>query len=64
MLQRDEPQRSNAHIFPGELEISSETNFSGSFNDDDDDILISNISNLSEDFFLDFDHLNDDSILP
>ncbi|XP_045802660.1 probable WRKY transcription factor 4 [Trifolium pratense] len=64
MLQRDEPERSNAPISSGELEIPYfETNFIGSYNDDDD-ILIPNMSIMSEDFLLDFNHLNGSSVLP
>ncbi|PNY17008.1 WRKY DNA-binding domain protein [Trifolium pratense] len=64
MLQRDEPVRSNAPISSGELEIPySETNFIGSYNDDDD-ILIPNMSIMSEDFLLDFNHFNGSSVLP
>ncbi|PNX74908.1 WRKY transcription factor [Trifolium pratense] len=64
VLQRDEPERSNAQNFLGELEIPySETNFIEN-NNDDDDILIPNMSVMSKDFLLDFNHLNGGYVLP
>ncbi|XP_045802664.1 probable WRKY transcription factor 14 [Trifolium pratense] len=64
VLQRDELERSNAQNFLGELEIPySETNFIEN-NNDDDDILIPNMSVMSKDFLLDFNHLNGGYVLP
>ncbi|CAJ2658320.1 unnamed protein product [Trifolium pratense] len=64
VLQRYELERSNAQNFLGELEIPySETNFIEN-NNDDDDILIPNMSVMSKDFLLDFNHLNGGYVLP
>ncbi|WJX27198.1 WRKY transcription factor [Trifolium repens] len=63
MLQHDEPERRNAKIFLGELEIPySETDFIESSNNDDD-ILIPNMSAMVEDFLLDINLLNGGSIM-
>ena len=61
MLQHDQPERRNAPIFLGDP--YSETDFIGSSNDDDD-ILIPNMSAMVEDFLLDINLLNGGSILP
>ncbi|XP_045802658.1 probable WRKY transcription factor 4 [Trifolium pratense] len=63
MLECDELERNKAQIFQGELEIPySEIEFTGSYNDDDD-ILIPNMSAMLEDFLLEYNHL-DGSVLP
>jgi hypothetical protein len=61
MLQHDDSERRNAQIFLGDP--YSETDFIGSSNDDDD-ILIPNMSAMVEDFLLDINLLNGGSILP
>jgi hypothetical protein len=63
MSQQDEPERRNAQIFFGELKIPySETDFIESSNNDDD-ILIPNMSAMVEDFLLDINLLNGGSII-
>ncbi|KAK2447893.1 putative WRKY transcription factor [Trifolium repens] len=58
MLQHDQPERRNAPIFLGDpySEIDS--------SNDNDDILIPNMSAMVEDFLLDINHINGGSILP
>jgi len=65
MMQKfDEPETSNAQVFSDESKISySETEFIGSSNDDDD-ILIPNITAMSEDLLMDFNHLNSGALFP
>jgi hypothetical protein len=64
MLKFDEPETSNSQVFSDESKIScSETEFIGNSNDDDD-ILIPNITAMSEDLLMDFNHLNSGALFP
>ncbi|RHN72576.1 putative transcription factor WRKY family [Medicago truncatula] len=64
ILQFEEPQSSNVTGVVGDSNLPySETGFIGSF-DDNDDILIPNITTWSEDYLMDFNRLNGVAIFP
>ena len=63
LLQFDEPDSSNSHIFTGESEVPyTSMEFIGG--SDDDDILIPNMTPMLEDFLLDFNHINNGALFP
>jgi hypothetical protein len=64
IMQFDEPQSSNVTGVVGDSNLPySETGLIGSF-DDNDDILIPNITAWSEDYLMDFNRLNGGAIFP
>ena len=64
IMQFDEPQSSNVTGVAGDSNLPySETGFIGSF-DDNDDILIPNITAWSEDYLMDFNCLNGGALFP
>jgi hypothetical protein len=57
-MEFDEPQSSNAQVVVGDSNLPySETGFIRSF-DDDDNILITNITAWLDDYLMDFNRLN------
>lgn len=64
MLQFDEPMSSNAQVYSGESQILPSGNKLIGNSDDDEEIMIPSMTDMSEDFLLDFDHLNDGFLFP
>ena len=64
MLQFDEPMSSNAKVYSGESQILPSGNKLIGNTDEDEEIMIANMTDISEDFLLDFNHLDGGFLFP
>ncbi|RHN51572.1 hypothetical protein MtrunA17_Chr6g0470161 [Medicago truncatula] len=64
MLQSDQPMSSNAQVYSNESQILPSRNKLIGNTDEDEEIMIPNMTGMSDDFLLDFNHLNGSFLFP